>query len=168
MPKVTQEQSGPMAMVEGASAEQAADLARLEGLAAEAEPAPEVEEVRAAEPPKMDAEESLAGFIEVGAHLAGEFGMRRVAGVWTGEKCGRIAAAAVPVLRKYPWGAPVLSFLEGDIGAEEVALVAVSLPLVLATIKAVRADLADMQRGEEKQADKPVAREVRERPKYED
>lgn len=63
----------------------------------------------------------------------------------TPDVCGRVAAVAIPVLRKYPWGGRILDFLERGTGAEEVALGMVVLPLAVATVGAVRADMSSKE-----------------------
>lgn len=134
--------------IEEMAVEQAKDLSRLEGMAAEAEPKDVrggggVEEVEI-QAPAVDAVESLAGMLAMAGAMAGGLGYRRVAGVWAEPKCQAVAAAAVPVLRKYPWGGRIVEFLEGGTGAEEVALFMVAAPMVMATVKAAREDTQEL------------------------
>jgi hypothetical protein len=100
------------------------------------------------EAPKMDAAESLTGLLSMMSGAASVAGYKRASAVWTPEACGAVAGAAVPVLRKYPWGARILDFLETGSGAEEVALVMVAGPLVLATVGAVKADMGGEEKAE--------------------
>lgn len=92
--------------------------------------------------PTIDPAESLAGLLSVVGMAAGVGGLKRTAAIWTHDTCRALADKAVPVMRKYPWGVKVLGFLETGAGVEEMALFAVAAPLALATINAVRADLA--------------------------
>lgn len=140
----------------GAASEEAADFARVQAMAAAVEPVPVAGAVVESEPEaeRMDAVESLTGLLSMvnaGASIAG---FSRTAAVWTPEACGRVAGATVPVLRKYPWGARILDFLETGTGAEEVALVLACAPLVKATVGAVKADMAG---GEPAPASAPAA-----------
>lgn len=105
---------------------------------------PVIEEAQepAAAPVQFSAEQSLAGLLQIGhlALLAG--GMKHTAAVWNEQACNTFAGAAVPVLRKYPWGGKVLAFLESGAGVEEMALFAVAMPLTMATVNAARQDLS--------------------------
>lgn len=127
--------------------EQAADLARLEAAAALVD----ADDPSAAAPepaPGVDPVESLAGLLGLmrGAEL---LGFRRLAAVWSDDACMRLAGAAVPVLRKYPWGGRVLAWLESGTGAEELGLLLVALPLAAASVRAARADAAELEGGPE-------------------
>lgn len=87
-------------------------------------------------------EESLGGLLKVasiGLHFAG---LKNTAAVWTESTCDAVAAAAVPVMRKYAWGQRALEFLMTGGGVEEMALAAVIAPLAFATAQAVKADTA--------------------------
>lgn len=121
------------------SPEQVASEQNLEMLADE----PVIDETQEAVAPvaQVSAEQSLAGLLQIGhiALLAG--GMKHTAAVWNEGACNAFAAAAVPVLRKYPWGGRVLAFLESGSGVEEMALFMVAMPLTMATVNAVRQDL---------------------------
>jgi hypothetical protein len=129
------------AEIEKMSAEQAADLARLEGMAADGQPGPEQGPEQG--PPQADHVESLAGLITIGGMVAGGLGYRRVSELWQPDTCRGLAEKVVPVLEKYPWGARVLGFLETGAGVEEVALAMYAAPLAYATIQAARADDAE-------------------------
>lgn len=136
--------------------EEAADFARLEAMAgAGVEPVPGVEPEP--ERPAMDAAESMAGLLVSVSSVAGYSGFKNVAGLWTPEACAACAEKAVPVLRKYPWGARVLDFFETGAGVEELALGAFLLPMGAATWQAVKADMA---KPEEKPAEKPARPEA--------
>lgn len=102
----------------------------------------ETQEQAAAPVPQLSAEQSLSGLLQIGhlALLAG--GMKRTAAVWNEQACNTFAGAAVPVLRKYPWGGKVLAFLESGAGVEEMALFVVAMPLTMATVTAARQDLS--------------------------
>jgi hypothetical protein len=119
-----------------------ADRAVLAAMAAEEAP-PMAANAAVAEPegpPRMDAVESLKGLLSM-LPVAAEFaGARHTAAVWNPESCDRLAQVTVPVLRKYPWGAPVLAFLETGTGAEEVALAMTAIPMAIATWQALKAD----------------------------
>lgn len=119
--------------------EQIASENHLEMLADE--PVMDEQPETAAAPVPVSAEQSLAGLLQIGhlALLAG--GMNHTAAVWNEGACNAFAGAAVPVLRKYPWGGRVLAFLESGAGVEEMALFAVAMPLTMATVNAVRQDL---------------------------
>lgn len=137
--------------------EQAADLARLEQLAAGDEPgqgaAPEPE------PAPVDPVESLAALLSMGGMAAGFVGYRRVAELWNGETCAGVAARAVPVMRKYPWGIRALDFLTTGAGVEEMALAVYLAPLALATMQAARADSAELRRPAKKAEPEPIEAE---------
>ncbi len=99
----------------------------------------------AAEPaaavPAIAPEESLAGLLTVMGYGAGYAGFPTAAALWTPDTCRALADKAVPVMVKYAWGQRFLAFLQSGAGVEEIALFATAAPLVLATVKAVRADL---------------------------
>lgn len=90
----------------------------------------------------IDPAESLADLLSVVGMAAGVGGLKRTAAIWQPNTCRALADKAVPVMRKYPWGVKALEFLETGSGIEEMVLFAVAAPLALATINAVRADLA--------------------------
>lgn len=137
------------------SAEAAADYARLESMMTPAAPGAPGEPVPEPEPQTVDAAESLGGFLTmISGGLGALAGMKQTAAVWTPETCQAGAAAVVPVLRKYPWGARFLAFFETGAGAEEMALVAFALPVGMATIAAVRSDLAPKEKTSEPDAEK--------------
>ena len=127
------------------SSEQEQDAAALAALVAETgaavtvtgEPMPEPPPV-----PAMSAEESLAGLLYPLPHVLNFAGLKNTAAVWNEETCKGLADRAVPVLRKYPWGGRIISFLETGAGVEEVALGLFVLPVGLATAKAWQADAA--------------------------
>lgn len=125
--------------------EQAADFARVAAMVAEAEPAAAgpgaVAENAEPERPAMDAAESMAGLLVALSSVAGFSGMKNTAALWTPENCEQCAQKAVPVLRKYPWGARVLEFFETGAWVEEMALGAFLLTMGFATRKAVKSDL---------------------------
>ena len=75
-------------------------------------------------------------------HVLNFAGLKNTAAVWNEETCKGLADRAVPVLRKYPWGGRIISFLETGAGVEEVALGLFVLPVGLATAKAWQADAA--------------------------
>lgn len=131
--------------------EEAADFARLEMMAADGESLA-LAGITEPEPPKVDAAESLGallGLVSAGASVAG---FERTAALWSAEKCNELAAVAVPVFRKYPWGMRIIDFMETGAGVEELALGAFVVPMVLATVKTVKADTAKAEKPE-KQAD---------------
>lgn len=71
--------------------------------------------------------------------------------IYTQETMQQIAAAAVPVMNKHGWST-------GDVlgkYAEELALAAVALPVALATLQGVKADIA--ARANERPQDTPQA-----------
>ncbi len=128
---------------EAMNPEQAADLARLEAMAAEGEPiAGGAENEPSAA--QVDLVEALAGAFTVGAMMAGAMGYRRAAELWAPPVCRGLAEKAVPVLQKYPWGQRVLEFLNTGAGVEEVALAFYLMPLAIATRAAVKADEAEL------------------------
>lgn len=128
----------------GMSSEQEQDAAALAAMVADAgspvtitgEPVPEPEPG----PQKMDAVESLAGLLGLAAPVLEFAGLKNTAAVWNADTCRTGAERIVPVLKKYPWGARVLDFLETGAGVEEVALALFALPVALATGRAWRAD----------------------------
>lgn len=126
---------------QGAPAEEAADFARVGAMVAEGEPAAPLEQVEQ-EQPKADAAESMAGLLTMLGAGASMAGFEHTAAVWSPQACGEVAAKAVPVLRKYPWGARILDFFETGAGAEEIALGVCVAPLAVATYKAIKADMS--------------------------
>lgn len=136
--------------------DEAQSLSRLEGMAAETEPvqvSPEVIAQQEQEAQQISVAESMAGMLKLiamGAHIVG---YQRAAAVWTDGNCLKLSRAAVPVMAKYAWGQKVIAMLEGGAGVEEMALLAVAAPLVMATVGAVKADQAEMLKAsQEKQA----------------
>lgn len=128
--------------------EEAADFARVGAMVGDTpgtvtEPEPEA--------PRMDATESMAGFLSLVGAGAGLVGWKHT-GAALGESAQKIAAAAVPVLRKYPWGARVLDFFERGSGAEEVLLLGALIPLA----GAVRQDMASPEPERAKPASLPA------------
>jgi hypothetical protein len=131
------------------SAEQAADLARLQSMAAEGEPGPAAEGAKGPaaegaqgpEVPHVDPVESLAGLFTVGAAIFAAAGFTNAAAVWKPEVCRGIAERTVPVLVKYPWGQRAIEFLTTGDGVEEIALVMYAAPVVLATWQGVKQDM---------------------------
>lgn len=143
----------------GAASEELGDFARVGAMVGAVEPAPGVP-VPEQEPerPKMDAAESMAGLLSAVSGAAGFVGFRNVAGLWTPEVCAEGAAKAVPVLRKYPWGARIIDFFETGSGAEEMALGAFMVPMGFATWQAIKADLAKPEQ------DKPAKQQKQDAP----
>lgn len=92
--------------------------------------------------PRMDAVESLAGLLSMVGVVAKIAKARNIAAVWNRDDCATLAGAVVPVLRKYPWGAPVLEFLETGTGSEEVTLAVALVPMAISTWAAYKADSA--------------------------
>lgn len=125
------------------SQEQAADFARLQGMANEGEQA-QAEQAEAFA--GVDAVEAVAGFLTVGGLAFGWVGYRRVAELWNPETCRGVAEKAVPVLEKYPWGIRALEFLQTGAGVEEIALAMYCAPLALATMRAASLDSAEMRK----------------------
>jgi|GEM_PF-3088838 len=140
----------PEAGVDTVSEEQAADLARLKGMAEEAPGAAQPQPEAAG----MSVEESLAGLLQVVGVASGALGYARVQALWNEETCKGLADRTVPVLKKYPWGGSILAFLGGDSGIEEMALGMCLLPLVMGTVNAVRADSAEKREKEKAQSEK--------------
>lgn len=131
--------------VEGAavevSPEQAADFARLAGMA-EAERIPGAAPEPEPEPVRMSAGESLAGVFNIAGMLAGMAGMPSVAKIWTPDAARGLSEKTLPVLQKYTWGRRIIEFIETGAGVEELALMVYAVPLVMNTVAAARADLA--------------------------
>ena len=91
-------------------------------------------------PPIANAIDSLYGLLSlvpIGLSFAG---MKNTAAVWADSTCHGLAAACVPVFRKYAWGQKIIVFLETGGGVEELALMAVVMPIGLATYKAIELD----------------------------
>lgn len=130
------------------SAEQAVDLAHLQGMAGQGQPGPEA--VPGGQPgqdgPGVDPVDSLAGLLSAGGMVAGALGYRRVSELWQPETCRGLSERVVPVLVKYPWGQRVLAFLTEGAGVEEIALAMYAAPLAFATIQAARADEAERRK----------------------
>lgn len=129
------------------SAEQLADLNRLEGMAAEGDPAPGVEnggaEVEAA--PAVDPAESWAMIPAiVGSTLSIAF--PELQRVYSPDACRNWGAAMVPVADKYGWSA------DGLVGPE-IALFAASLPFVLGTAQVIRVHKAERAEQEKRKAE---------------
>lgn len=122
------------------SAEQAADLARLQDMVG-TEQTPGTEQVEPEPVPAVSAEQSMAGLLGM-IGFAGPLGFPRLAAVWRQEACEAVADRAIPVFRKYAWGQRVIDFLETGSGVEEMALAMVAVPMVLASVQAVQADMA--------------------------
>lgn len=121
--------------------EQAQDAAYLASLASQEQPLPGAEPEP--EPvPSITPEQSLAGVLQIAGMAGAVMGFPSVAQVWNGEACAGFAEKAVPVLRKYAWGARILEFLENGSGVEELALLMYTAPLVVATVAAARKDAA--------------------------
>lgn len=90
--------------------------------------------------PAASAVDSLYGLlslIPIGLSFAG---MKKTAEVWGDSTCHGLAAACVPVFKKYAWGNKIINFLETGAGVEEMALFAVAMPIGLATFKAIELD----------------------------
>jgi hypothetical protein len=127
------------AAAEEMGAEQAADLARLQGLAADGAPGPETE--TGPDIPPVDPVESLAGFFTIGAAVFSAVGYENAAAVWRPEVCRGLAEKTVPVLVKYPWGQRAIEFLTTGAGVEEIALAMYAAPVVLATWHGAKKDM---------------------------
>lgn len=125
------------------SPEQAADAANIAAMveadpqAPAAEPAPDTVQV-----PQVAPDVALAGMLTLISMAAGIVGMPRLAARWNQDACKAVADAAVPVLAKYAWGQRFLTFLTTGAGIEEINLVMVAGPLVVASAADIRADLA--------------------------
>jgi hypothetical protein len=106
-----------------------------------------LEEAQQVETVQKDIVGDLSGFIGFVGLGFGMAGYKNVAGVWSNsENNDRLAGAAVPVLRKYSWGAPVIRFLEGDVGAEELALFIALVPVTMGTLNAIKLDRQEKQK----------------------
>lgn len=128
-------QSGP-----ALSAEQDADLRRLEGMAAEGEPVPGVAPDAVAAAPVVDQAESWAVLPAiVGSTLAIAFPELRA--VYSPEACHAWGAAMVPVANKYGWDADALA-------GPEIGLLCASLPFVMGTVGAFKAKKAEAIKAE--------------------
>lgn len=122
--------------------EESADFARVGAMVGAGEPGPGAVTVPEQGQPRVDAVDSLSGLLSLVGVGFGVAGMKRAKALWPAETCADVAQKTVPVLRKYPWGARVLAFLEEGTGAEEMALVLCVAPLGLATWKAAQLDMA--------------------------
>ena len=94
----------------------------------------------ASDEPIASAVDSLYGLLSlvpIGLSFAG---LKNTANVWSESTCQGLANACVPVFRKYAWGQKIIVFLETGGGVEELALMAVVMPIGLATYKAYSAD----------------------------
>lgn len=136
-----QAENPPVSVTDGEDENEAAKRAALDAVLLDGvaplpgeEPTPEV--------PRMSAEESLAGLLQGVSGVLEFSGLKNTAAVWNAETCQRGAAVTVPVLRKYPWGARIIGFLETGSGMEEAALVMFAFPVVMATAKAYQMDTA--------------------------
>lgn len=147
-------------MLPAENEDEAKDFARVGAMVDQGEPEPGALVEPEPEAPAVDAAESMAGLLTVAGMMAGETGFKRTAAVWNPETCQTIAAKAVPVLRKYPWGGRVLDFFETGAGVEEIALGVVLIPAVLATYRAVSDDMADDAKPVTENKPAPVRREV--------
>lgn len=85
----------------------------------------------------VDSLYGLLSLLPIGLTFAG---MKNTANVWTDNACKGLSSACVPVFRKYAWGQRIIVFLETGGGIEELALMAVIMPLGLATYKAIELD----------------------------
>lgn len=141
-------------------ADEVKDFARVGAMVDQGEPEPGALVDPVPEAPAVDAAESMAGLLTVAGMLAGETGFKRTAAIWNPETCKNIAAKAVPVLRKYPWGVRVLDFFETGAGVEEIALGVVLIPAVLATYRAVSDDMAEAAEPKQENKPDPVRREA--------
>lgn len=127
------------------SAEQAADLADLDAIAAKVEPVTVTEQAAPECPAPVPSESivgSVLGLVPIGLELAG---FKKTAAIWTPEACQVTADKLVPVLRKYAIGRKVLEVLESGGGIEELALAIHLGPLVMATLSSARAEKAEQQ-----------------------
>lgn len=93
-----------------------------------------------------DARDNLYGLLSLVPIGLSFSGLKRTAVVWDDKACQGIATAAMPVLRKYAWGARIINFLETGAGIEEMALAAALFPLGMATIKAYKQDTAIIEK----------------------
>ena len=106
------------------------DTVALDEAEAEAEAAP-------AAASAVDSLYGLLSLVPIGLSFAG---LKNTANVWSESTCQGLANACVPVFRKYAWGQKIIVFLETGGGIEELALMAVVMPIGLATYKAYSAD----------------------------
>lgn len=138
------------------SPEQQADAAAITAMVEQAGDSAQVGGAAAAEAqvPQVAPDVALAGMLTVVGMAAGIVGMPRLAARWNQDACKAVADAAVPVLAKYPWGQRFLTFLTTGAGIEEINLVMVAGPLVVASAADIRADLA---KPEPKQEAEPAA-----------
>lgn len=91
-----------------------------------------------------DPVQSLAGLLGMVGFGFTISGFKNLGGVWTNEGSNKaIAMAAIPVLRKYAWGARVIAFLSGETPIEEFALLMALAPAALATVAAYKDDVAE-------------------------
>lgn len=120
------------------SAEQEADLRRLEAMAADGQPGPAPEMIE--DGPVVDPAESWAVLPAiVGSTLAIAFPELRA--VYSQEACRAWGAAMVPVAEKYGWEADALA-------GPEIGLLAASLPFIVGTVGAFKAKKAEQQKAE--------------------
>lgn len=125
----------------GLSAEQDADLRRLESMAAEGDQGQAPEMVEAG--PAYDPAESWAVIPAiVGSTLAIAFPELRA--VYSPEACRAWGAAMVPVADKYGWEADALA-------GPEIGLLAASLPFIVGTVGAFKAKKAEAVKVEAKE-----------------
>lgn len=120
-------------------AEQAADLAELNAMVGDAPAAPGAAAEEAA-PPAPNLAEELAALVTMAvATLSPAFPSLKV--IYTEETTGAAAGAVARVCEKHGW---MQGGLFGEWG-EEIACAAIVLPLAVATVRGVRADM-DAQR----------------------
>lgn len=123
------------------SDEESAAFARVESMAGDGVVINQDGVPVSTEPEPVNAAESMAAFLMLAGGIAGQVGYKKTAAVWNPETCRGVADRAVPVLRKYPWGASVIAFFEKGVGAEELALFVFLAPVGVATFAAIKADM---------------------------
>ncbi|HEY1022552.1 MAG TPA: hypothetical protein VGE06_09600 [Flavisolibacter sp.] len=100
-----------------------------------------------------DPAESLAGLLGMVGFLVGASGLKNLGAVWSDtERNNAIAGATVPVLRKYAFGQRVLDFLSGQTPVEELTLVMALAPVVMSSVGAYRADVAEKKAANDESA----------------